>query len=83
MQRLLIYQIFLKNNSASSKSNAEKLDIDKLVKVSSSLKSKLANLDINKLKNVPIDLKKISGVDDKDVLSKSKYNSDKQGLDKI
>ena len=47
-------------NLASLKSEADKLDIDKLEKVLSgfnSLKSKIDKLDVDKLKPVPTDLK--------------------------
>ena len=46
------------------------------------LKSNVENIDVNKLKIFPIDFKKINDADDKNVLRKSTYNADKQGLDK-
>ena len=36
---------------------------------------------MDKLKTVSIDLKRLSDLFDKNVLKKSKYNADKQGLD--
>ena len=47
------------------KAEVDKLDINKLVNVTTSLnnlKRKLDDLDVGKLKTVPIDLKKLNGV---------------------
>ena len=59
------------------KSDVDKLDIDKLEKVStglSSLKSKLDQLDIDKLVPVPVDLNKPSDVAKIDAVKKDVYN---------
>ena len=67
------------------KSDVKKLGIDKPVKVSrglNGLESKAHNLDVNKWKNFRGHLRKLCDVADKDVLKKSKYNVDKQSLDK-
>lgn len=46
------------------------------------LKSDVEHIDVNKLKTFPIDFKEVNVTDDKNVLRKSKYNADRQGLDK-
>ena len=56
---------------ANSKSNADKLDIDKLKNIpinSSTLKSKIDKLDVDKLFPVPFDLIKLSDVVKTDVV---------------
>ena len=55
----------------------DKLDITKMVNVSTSLKNserKVNDLDFVKLKIVPVDLKKVSDVVDNDVFKKKKFN---------
>ena len=65
---------------ASLKSDVDKLDIDKSknvlggVKVS---KRKVDKLDVGKLKSLSTDLKKLSEVIEREVVKKSKYNTDK------
>ena len=74
-----------KVDSASLKSDINKLDIDKFQKTPSgldSLKSKVDDLDVRKLKTVVIDLTKLSDIAEKIVLKKSKHKADKQDLDK-
>ena len=59
------------------KSEVDKLDIDKLEKVSNglnSLKSKVDKLDVDKLKLAPVDLKKSSDAVDNDVAKKTVYD---------
>ena len=60
------------------KDEVDKLDINRLVNVSSklnNLKTKVHNLDVEKLKNVPIDLKKLSDVIDHKVVKNTKFNT--------
>ena len=61
---MLIHQILLKKTDlANLKSEADKLDIDKLTE-----------LDADKLKPVPVDLKKSSDVVDNDVVKNTVYD---------
>ena len=63
---------------ASLKSNADKLDIDKLKivpSILSNLKSKVDKLDVDKLVPVPVDLSKLSDVAKNDVAKKGLYNA--------
>ena len=56
----------------------DKLDITKMVNVSTSLKNsekKVNDLDFVKLKIVPVDLKKVSDVVDNDVVKNTKFNT--------
>ena len=58
---------------ANSKSNVDKLDIDKLKNVPSclsSLKGKVHKLDFGKLETTPVDLRKLSNVVKNDVLKR-------------
>ena len=57
-------------NKTSLKSNADKLDIDKLKNVP----SKVDNLDFDMLVPVPVDLSKLSDVVKNDVAIKTEYN---------
>ena len=59
-----------KGNLGSLKSNADKLDIDKLKNVP----SKVDNLDFDMLVPVPVDLSKLSDVVKNDVAIKTEYN---------
>ena len=63
MQQILIHQILLKRTDlANSKSNVDKLDIDKLKNVPTNLKnlkSKADKLDVDKSVPVPVDLSKV------------------------
>ena len=57
----------------NSKSDVDKLDIDKLKNapiILSNLKSKVDKLDVDKLLPVPDDLSKLSDVDKRDVVKK-------------
>ena len=66
-----------KTDLAHLKSDAEKLDIDKLEKVQTgldSLKSKVDKLDVHELVHVPVDLSKLSDVAKNDVVKKTEYN---------
>ena len=71
---MLIHQNLLKKvDLASLKSNADKLDIDKLKNVPTNLnnlKSKVDKLDVDKLVPVPVDLSKLSDVVKNDVVKK-------------
>ena len=60
------------------KAEVNKLDINKLVNVSTSfgiLKTKIDDLDVGKLKAVPVDLKKLSYVVDNEVVKSIKFNA--------
>ena len=60
------------------KAEADKLNVAKLVNVSTSLsnlKTKVDDLDIGKLKVFPVDLKKISDVVDNEVVKNTKFNT--------
>ena len=59
------------------KAEVDKLDINKLVHVSTSLnnmKTKVDDLDVGKLKIVPVDFKKISDVVDNEIVKNKKKN---------
>ena len=60
-----------KSDFISLKPEVDKLDINKLVNVSTglnNLKTKVDDLDVGKLKIVPIDLKKLNDIMSKEVL---------------
>ena len=60
------------------KAEVGKLDINKLVNVTTSLnnlKTKVDDLDFVKLKAVPVDLKKISNVVGNEVVKNTKFNA--------
>ena len=62
---------------ASLKSKIDKLDVDKLQKITSgsnNLKSKLDKLDVKKLEPVPVDLKKLSDVVNNETVNKTVYD---------
>ena len=64
----------------------EKLDINKLVNVSTSLnnlKTKIADLDVSKLKAVPINLKKLSDIVDNNVVMNTKFNTLKTKINSL
>ena len=64
----------------------EKLDINKLVNVSTSLnnlKTKIADLDVSKLKAVPINLKKLSDTVDNNVVVNTKFNTLKTKINSL
>ena len=66
-----------KTNLVSLKSNADKLDIDKLKHVPTNLNNlegKVDNLDADKLVPVPVDLDKLSYVVKTDIVKKIGYN---------
>ena len=79
MQQVFIHQILLKKVDLTwLKSNAEKLDIDKLKNVPTilgNLKSKVDKLDIDKLASVSVDLSKLSNVVKNDAVNKDVYNA--------
>ena len=68
----------LKMNLANLKTEADKLDIDKLGSLPnnlSRLKTKVDELDIDKLVPVPTDLSKLSDVVNNDVVKKTEYDA--------
>ena len=57
---------------------SDKLDINKLVNVTTSLnnlKAKVDDLDVGKLETVPVDLKKLSDAVDNEVVKNTKLNT--------
>ena len=59
------------------KAEINKIDINKLVHVSTGLndlKAKVDHLNVGKLKTVPVDLKKLSEVARKEVVKNTKFN---------
>ena len=79
----LDFFIFLTNRNkkkvdlANLKSNADKVDIDKLISAPtnlSNLKSTVDKLDVDKLVPVPVDLSKQSDVVKHNVVKKDAYN---------
>ena len=67
-----------KTDLANLKSDADKLDIDKLKNIPSSLnslKNELDKLDVDKLVPVSIDLSKLSGVVKNDAIETDVYNA--------
>ena len=62
------------------KAEGDKLDFNKLVNVSTSLnnlKTKVDDLDVDKLKAIPVDLKKLSDVENNEVNKNTKFNKPK------
>ena len=60
------------------KAEVDKLDIAKLVNVSTSLnnlKTKVDDLDVGTLKTIPVELKKLSDVVDNEVVKNTKFNT--------
>ena len=60
------------------KAEVDKLDINKLVNVTSSLdnlKAKVEDLNVGKLKTVPLDLKKLSDAVDSEVVKNARFNT--------
>ena len=60
------------------KAEVDKLELNKLVNVSTSLnnsETKVDDLDVGKLKTVPVDLKKLSDVVHNEVLKNTKFNT--------
>ena len=60
------------------KAEVDKLDINKLVNVSTSLdklKTKVHDLDVGKLKTVPVVLEKRSNVGNNEVVKNNKFNT--------
>ena len=71
------------SNFIALKAEVDKLEINKLVNVSTSLnnlKTKVDDLNVGKLKSVPIDLKKLSSVKDKNFVKNTKFNTLKTKL---
>ena len=70
-------QFAKKNDLGNSKSDVDKLDIDKLKNVTSNfsnLKSKVDKLDIGELENMPFDSSKVNGVVKNDVIKKTEFD---------
>ena len=68
----------VKKDFIALKAEVNKLDINKLVNISTSfgiLKTKIDDLDVGKLKTVPVDLKKLSDVVDNEVVKNIKFNA--------
>ena len=68
------------------KAEADKLNVAKLVNVSTSLsnlKTKVDDLDIGKLKVFPVDLKKISDVVDNEVVKNRKFKTLKTKINNL
>ena len=75
---LILQSVALKSNLASSKTEIDKLDIDKLKSLPnnlSNLKSRVDKLDIDKLIPDPVDLSKLSNVVKNEVVKKIEYNA--------
>ena len=76
MLQVLIHLIqLLKKDSIALKAEVDKLDVNKLVNVSTSLnnlKTKIDDLDVGKLKTVPVDWKKLSDLVD-NVVKNTKF----------
>ena len=67
-----------KKDFIAFKPEHDKLDINKLVNVTTSLnnlKTKVDDLDFSKLKTVPVDLKKLIDVVDNEVIKNTKFNT--------
>ena len=68
------------------KAGVDKLDINKLVNVSTSsnnLKTKVDYSDVGKLKTVSVDLKKLSDAVDNEVVKNTKFNTLKTKVKKL
>ena len=68
------------------KTEVDKLDINKLVNVSTSLddlKTRVDKLDVGKLKTVPVDLKKLSDVTANEVVKNTKFNTVKTKVNNL
>ena len=77
-QELISHLLLKKTDLASSKSNLDKLDIDKLKNLPSNLsnlKNKVDEIGIRKLETTPVDLNKLSNVVKNDVVKKDVYNA--------
>ena len=79
MQQGLIHQNMLKNvDLATLKSEVDKLDVDKLEKVTTglnSLKHEVDKLDVNKLVSDSVDLSKLSDAGKNNVVKKDVYDA--------
>ena len=68
------------------KAEVDKLDIAKLVNVSTSsinLITKIGDLDVGELKTVPVDLEKLSAVVDSEVVKNTKFNTPKTKVNNV
>ena len=73
----------LKKDLITLKAEIDKLDINKLINVSTSLNDlKTIDLDIRKLKTVPLDLKKVSDAVDNEGVKNTKLNTLKTKVEK-
>ena len=73
---MLTHQILLKAELANSKSDVDKLNIDKLERVPSglNLKIKVDKLDVDKLVHLCVDLSKLNDIVKNDVIKKAEYD---------
>ena len=72
------FYLAAKKDFIALKAEVEKLDINKLVNVSTSLinlETKVDDLDVSKLRAVPVDLKTLSDVVDNEVVKNIKFNT--------
>ena len=68
------------------KAEVDKLDINKLINVSTSLnnfKTKVDDLDVGKLEIIPIDLKKLNDVVNNEVVKNTKFNTPKTKVNNL
>ena len=75
----------LEKDLIALKAEIDKLDINKLINVSTSLndlKTKVDDLDIRKLKTAPLDLKKVSDAVDNEAVKNTKLNTLKTKVEK-
>ena len=78
--------LIVKKSFVALKAGVDKLDINKLVNVSTSsnnLKTKVDYLDVGKLKTVPVDLKKLNNAVDNEVVKNTKFNTLKTKVKKL
>ena len=75
-----------KKDFIALKAEVDKLDINKLINVSTSLnnfKTKVDHLDVGKLEIIPIDLKKLNDVVNNEVVKNTKFNTPKTKVNNL
>ena len=75
-----------KKDFIALKAEVDKLDINKLINVSTSLnnfKTKVDDLDVGKLEIIPIDLKKLNDVVNNEVVKNTKFNTPKTKVNNL
>ena len=85
-QELIHWILLKKTDFVKLKSNAYKINIDKLKNVSgnlTNLRNKVDKLDVDKLVTVPVDFSKISDVVLDDVINKDVYDVKIKNIDVI